>query len=261
MFYLGTDVGALATWGVPLMVSHGRLRRAKTLPRAIAPWVCDSRGFTELSQHGRWTIGAREYAAALTRYAAEVGRLVWAAPQDWMCEPVILAKTGKTVAEHQQLTVESVLLLRALAPEVHIIPVLQGWALADYLRCLDLYREHGVDLLAEPVVGLGSVCTRQATDEIDTIVSSLAATGIALHGFGVKTEGLVSYGPLLASADSWAWSYGARRRIGRCPHGLVRWEANCRHWALEWRARILDQLDRVTSVQPALDLFGGAGRA
>jgi hypothetical protein len=225
-FYLGGDVAAL-TWGLPVMVSHGRLRTRCRLPRATAPWVCDSRGFTELSQYGRWMIGAREYVTALRRYAAEIGHLVWASPQDWMCEPWILAKTGKTVAEHQQLTVESVLLLRALAPELNVIAVVQGQTLADYLRHVDLYATHDIDLRTEPIVGLGSVCRRQAGVEIERIVSALTRRGLRLHGFGVKTDGLDAYGPLLASADSFAWSYGARRRIGHCPHGLVKWEANC----------------------------------
>lgn len=253
-FYLGADVAGLQ-WGVPVMVSHGRLRTRRTLPRATAPWVCDSRGFSELSQHGRWTIRARDYAAALTRYADEIGSLVWASPQDWMCEPWILAKTGKTIAEHQQLTVESVLLLRALGPQVHIIPVLQGWVLADYLRHVRLYAEHDINLHAEPVVGLGSVCRRQATTEIRDLVAALEATGLRLHGFGVKTDGIDAYGPLLASADSWAWSYGARRRIGRCPHGLVQWEANCRHHALAWRDTVRA---RIRHAQPSLDLTGAA---
>ncbi len=34
------------------------------------------------------------------RYRDEIGCLLWAAPQDWMCEPWITAKTGLTVAEH-----------------------------------------------------------------------------------------------------------------------------------------------------------------
>jgi hypothetical protein len=253
-FYLGADVAGLS-WQVPVMVSHGRLRTRRTLPRATAPWVCDSRGFTELSSHGRWTIGAREYAAALTGYAEQIGRLQWASPQDWMCEPFITAKTGKTVAEHQQLTVESVLLLRELAPGVHIIPVLQGWTLPDYLACIDLYAAHGVDLRAEPVVGLGSVCRRQASAEIATIVSVISAIGIQLHGFGVKTEAMDTYGPLLTSADSFAWSYGMRRRVRHCAHGLTRWAANCPACARAWR---LDVLDRIGHAQPALDLFGAA---
>ncbi len=239
-FYLGADVAGLG-WEVPVMISHGRLRDRKTLPRATAPWICDSRGFTELSQHGRWTITPEAYAKALLRYADEIGQLAWAAPQDWMCEPWILAKTGLTVEEHQGRTIESVQRLRDLVGgQVHIIPVLQGWTIGDYHRHVAMYRAVGIVLTTEPVVGLGSVCRRQNTTEIDTIAASLQGLGLRLHGFGVKTEGLANYGPLLASADSFAWSYGARRRIGHCPHGLVKWEANCPERAREWRDNVLD---------------------
>lgn len=253
-FFLGADVAGLS-WGVPVMVSHGRLRSRATLPRATAPWICDSRGFTELSQHGRWTIGARDYAFALRRYAEEIGQLQWASPQDWMVEDFILAKTGLTEAEHQNRTVESVLLLRELLGDaVHIIPVIQGRNLAGYLRCVALYAAYGVDLATEPVVGIGSVCRRQSTAAIGHIIEALADRGIKLHGFGVKSEGLDRYGPMLASADSFAWSYGARRRVGLCPHGLVKWEANCPERAREWRDRVLDAQARaeVRPFQPAL---------
>ena len=243
-FYVGTPPSGL-TWGMPVMVSHGRLRGRATLPRATAPWVCDSRGFSELSQHGRWTISPQSYANALIRYQAEIGRLVWASPQDWMCEPYILAKTGKTTAEHQALTIESVLTLRRLAPSVHVIPVLQGQQLADYLDHVAQYAAAGINLQAEPVIGLGSVCRRQATTEIRTIAAALQSMGLRLHGFGVKTSGVEKYGPLLVSADSWAWSYGARKRIGRCPHGTVAWEQNCQHFARAWRDRVISRLDFV----------------
>jgi len=250
-FYLGADVIGLS-WGVPVMISHGRLRERRNLPRATAPWICDSRGFTELDQNGRWTISSAEYAEALARYQAEIGQLVWAAPQDWMCEPWILAKTSKTIAEHQALTIASVLELRALAPSVHIIPVLQGWRLRDYLDHIDQYAAAGIDLLAEPVVGLGSVCRRQATGEICELVATLEAIGLRLHGFGVKTDGIDEYGPLLASADSFAWSYSGRR-VGRCVHGQTKWEANCPRYAMAWRRHVLSGIGHA---QPALDLIG-----
>ncbi len=260
-FYLGGDVAALS-WGVPVMVSHGRLRSRKTLPQATASWVCDSRGFSELTQFGRWTFGPDVYARALLRYADEVGRLAWASPQDWMCEAAITAKTGLTVADHQERTITSVIDLRhILAGRVHVIPVLQGQSVADYHRHDRMYTAAGIDLRAEVVVGLGSVCRRQNTGEIDAIVSSLEASGLHLHGFGVKTAGLATYGPLLASADSFAWSYGARRSVGRCPHGLVRWEANCPERAMQWRDQVLRRLGAAFLADRQLDLFSALGGA
>ena len=71
------------------------------------------------------------------------------------------------------------------------MPVLQGWSRDDYLRCVELYRLAGVDLTADPRVGVGSVCRRQATGEIEVIVHSPASLGLRRHVFGVKCGGLV----------------------------------------------------------------------
>lgn len=242
-FYLGThEVSWLARTDIPLFVSHRRLAPRRGLPRALGGWALDSGGFTELSMHGRWTTSPETYATAVRRYRDEIGRLDWAAPQDWMCEPFMLAKTGLSVAEHQARTVASVLELRALAADLPWVPVLQGWQLDDYLACIDLYADAGIDLTVEPTVGLGSVCRRQSDTEIYDICAALAHRGIALHGFGVKTAGLRRYGRHLRSADSMAWSYNARRHPA-LPGHRHRSCANCITWALRWRDRVLQGLD------------------
>jgi hypothetical protein len=176
----------LATAGFPLFVSHRTLRVRRTLPRAAAPWALDSGGFTALSGGGCWDTTPAQYIAAVERYAAEIGQLEWAAPMDWMCEPAIRTKTGKTVTQHQQLTVDNYIELRSAAPHLPFIPVLQGWDLDDYRRCADLYAARGIDLSGETLTGIGSVCRRQATAQIAGIVAGLADAGIRLHGFGVK---------------------------------------------------------------------------
>lgn len=78
----------------------GRLRGYRRAPIARAPWALDSGGFTELdTPPHRWTTTPAEYIEAVQRYATEIGRLEWAAPQDWMCEPWIVQKTGLSVRE------------------------------------------------------------------------------------------------------------------------------------------------------------------
>lgn len=247
-FYLGVHRPHwLATAGVPLFVSHRTLRSYKTLPKAIAPWALDSGGFTELSLHGKWVTTPEEYVAAVRRYRDEIGMLQWASPQDWMNEPVMLAKTGLTVEEHQRRTVENFVRLRELAPDLPIIPVLQGWEPADYLRCIDLYEDYDVDLEKEPLVGVGTVCRRQDTAAGKEIMSLLAARDLKLHGYGVKTTGLKSFSAEMVSADSMAWSYRARRDAqDRVAAGLPpttcgkKTCANCLHFALDWRKKLLD---------------------
>jgi hypothetical protein len=170
------------------------------------------------------------------RYRDEIGNLQWAAPMDWMCERPMLAKTGLVLAVHQVLTVTNYLTLRDLDADLPFIPVLQGQTLDDYQRCADLYDSLGVDLTAT-TVGLGSVCRRQSTPEIGSIVGHFHAQGLRLHGFGCKAGAITRYGQLLESADSLAWSFGGRRD-GTCLH-LKSKCANHLHYALSWRDRVL----------------------
>jgi len=241
VFYLGAHQPHwLWAAGFPLFVSHRQLaRRRGPLRPAACRWALDSGGFTELSLHGRWITPAAEYADAVDRYAREAGQLDFAAPQDWMCEPAILARTGLSVREHQDRTVASYLELRALTPHLPFIPVVQGWHLTDYLACVELYRAAGVDLTRLPLTGLGSVCRRQSTGQIPVIVTTLASLGLRLHGFGIKTTGLHLYGHLLASADSMAWSYAARRAPALPGCTGHRNCANCLTYATAWRTRTL----------------------
>jgi hypothetical protein len=263
VFFLGTHhPGWLNTAQIPLFVSDRRLRAYRTLPRAATTWALDSGGFTELSRYGTWDHGptARQYAARIRRYRDQIGHLAWAAPQDWMCEPAITARTGLTVAAHQRHTITSVLTLRNTDPGLPVIPVLQGWTVTDYLRCADSYQRAGIDLNAEPVVGLGSVCRRQATTSIELIIGALHAHGITgLHGFGVKLHGLVRCGHLLASADSMAWSFAARHQppLPGCELRHINC-ANCHRYATRWYTHVRASLDRTAYTQPPLfDLHGG----
>ncbi len=242
LFFLGThEVSWLGRGIGPLFVSHRRLAQRAKLPRATARWALDSGGFTELSLHGQWITTVEEYIEAVRRYAQEIGRLEWAAPMDWMCEPAVLARTGLTVEDHQRRTVENLLELRALAPDLPFVPVLQGWTHSDYEQCLMLYQAEGIDLTRERLVGLGSICRRQAMNEVAQITWSLAESGIALHGFGVKSGGLTKFAGALVSADSMAWSYRARREdpLPGCQHRSC---SNCMHYALRWRTRLLGSI-------------------
>lgn len=222
-------------------VSHKTLRDRKSFKRAKNRWALDSGAFSELSAYGNWTFGARVYVDSVRRYVDEIGGLDWAAIQDWMCEPFILGITGRTVDYHQKKTVESLLELRSLAPEIKFIPVLQGFKMSEYFRHIEMYLEAGVDLTVEERVGLGSICRRQATMEIAEIVQEVRFFGISLHAFGVKIQGLCLYGGNLCSADSMAWSFDARRRdpLGECSHNNC---ANCYRYADKWYRKKIEPL-------------------
>lgn len=260
--WLGGDVNAF-WWGLPILVSYGRLRQAKTLPVASAPWVCDSRGFAEVAEHGRWTISAGQYVADLRRYVAEIGQLVWAAPQDWPAGERLLERTGLTEHEHQQRTINSVVQLRAMAPELPIIAVVTGKDLAGYLRHIDMYAAAGIDLRAEQLpVGVGALVGRASKQAAD-IIRALDGAGLhQLHGFGVKGPTLDLAGGLLTSIDSADWSGEARRNVGKCVHGRTVWETNCPQAAREWgqRQRARAARSAVQRVLPMADAWAALVR-
>lgn len=244
-FYLGTDDPYwLNKADRPLFVSTRRLEKRLPTKPAVVDWALDSGGFTELSTHGAWQTGPDEYADRARRYADRLGRLTFAAIQDWMCEPWIVERTGRTIDYHQHATVDSWLTLTDLAPDIPWIPVLQGWTLTDYERHLTMYAAAGVTLTDHPTIGLGSVCRRQATTDIAHLIAELAATvGHRLHGFGIKTSGLRAYGGLLASADSMAWSYAGRKRPNPTHHPKVHQSRSCAHcwlYARTWAEAIAD---------------------
>lgn len=276
--YLGTHMSNwLGSEEVPrdvsLFVSHRRLDGGndgprRRLPRSRVHWALDSGGFSELQMYGEWRTTPQEYVAAVRRYDEEIGMLGWAAPQDWMCEPIIIdggqagpirfAGTHLSVAEHQRRTVANFAELSELWGDEAtnpFMPTLQGFVRDDYLRCWDMYVAAGVDLGNYPVVCLGSVCRRQATGEIGDIVSALREldVGLPLHGFGVKMLGLRRYGYMLETADSLAWSYDARRSAPLPGHSHKNC-ANCLTYALQWRERAL----AAVAAPVQLDLFAAA---
>jgi hypothetical protein len=240
-FYLGThEPSWLTRTEIPLFVSRRRLCRQKSLPPARGPWALDSGGFSELSMFGGWRTGPEQYADEAMRYQREIGRLDFAAVQDWMCEPSMLERTGLSIGEHQARTIRSYLDLRRLAPGVPWAPVLQGWAVADYLDHADQYRSAGIDLRYAPRVGVGSVCRRQASYQAFELFSALKPLGLRLHGFGLK-QGFLrhAFSAGLESFDSMAWSYRARRRgspIEGCTHSTC---ANCMRYAIRWREALV----------------------
>jgi hypothetical protein len=162
------------------------------------PVFLDSGAYSELDKHGRWTRTPAQFIAAVRRSCAALETVRWVGIQDWMCEPWILKKTGLSLVEHQRRTVASYLDLRAAAPEVPWLATLQGFTLADYLRCAEAYARAGVDLAALPLVGLGS----------------LELPGVLFHGYGVKSEGVLQSCAGLRSVDSDAWSSRGRHAEG-----------------------------------------------
>lgn len=257
-FYLGTpEVSWLArteTKHVPLCVARPRLAARKSLPQRPDSWarpVYDSGGYNELLKYGTWSITPQQYLKQVRRFIAEIGQPDWVAPMDWICTPEALARTGLTVAEHQQRTLHNVLTLRDLDDTIPWLAPIQGHLESEYHRHADAYARAGIDLTdPETHVGIGGLAARQHTVKAALIVSGLAQRGIRAHAFGFKFTGLKACAPEIASSDSMSWVTTAKRQPARpgCTHRQC---GNCLPWALEWRT---DLLDAVRREHPALAL-------
>jgi hypothetical protein len=251
-FFLGaSDPKWLAKAGVPLFISHRALAGVDpwSLPAATKPWALDSGGFTELVNYGRWKTTRASYIGAVRGYMRRIGNLEYACPQDWMCSPPVMAKTGLSIREHHDRTVENFLALTSEAPDVNWMPILQGWQFKDYELHAELYKDAGIDLPSFDLVGIGSIALRQDDPMVGSIIRHFVGDGFKLHALGVKKSGLKMYGDAVASCDSMAWSFTARyvfkpslpecekeRQQKRHPQTCQ----TCLRYALKWREEVLD---------------------
>lgn len=231
----------MKTCDVPMFVSNRRMRKIKKVKPSMGPWVLDSGGFSELAIHGKWTFTREEYAEEIKRYIDCAGNLDWAAPMDWMCEPNMLKKTGKTVEEHQTLTVENFLFLKQEVGEI-VAPVLQGWESDDYLRHIEMYNNYDIVLSEERITGIGSICRRNQTENIVNIVKMLHKENIKMHTFGIKGAALKLVHPLIVSSDSMAWAMRAKYSppMEGHPHKAC---TSCLEFACIWRNKLLRELN------------------
>lgn len=193
-------------------ISINRVRgRKKPVPGG--DWILDSGAFRELEQFGGYRHGPEEYAAEVNRLAAINPNLIAAVAQDYMCEPMMLQKTGLTVEDHQRLTIARYDAIVDIVT-VCVMPVLQGYSLQSYLDHIDQYGER---LRPGAYVGVGSICKRN-TDmrQIEALLCAIKRKrpDLRLHGFGLKTTALGSgvVRDCLESADSMAWSFAARKQ-------------------------------------------------
>lgn len=218
----------------------------------------DSGGYSVLTRYGRYPFTPREYLELRKRQRDAWGaQLGWCAGMDWMCEPEARRRTGLTVTQHQALTIENWEELCSLAAgKEHIIPVLQGYSLGEYLDHVELYEKRGHDLRRVPLVGVGSVCRRQATDTVFVLLRTLHSWGLKLHAFGMSTPGLVRCWPFLVSTDSTAWSQAARRDrllLPECRQSSSTGHrncANCPRWAVRWHGARLKKIQAVVLSPP-----------
>lgn len=192
--------------------AHAIAKRKSGFP--ARRWIMDSGAFRTIELHGGYPKPVETYAALIRRFAGN-RRLLAAVAQDYMCEPFMLEKTGLAIADHQRLTIDRYdALLACDTGGIYIMPVLQGYAPADYVSHI---RQYGERIKPRMWVGVGSVCKRNANPA--SILMVLLAIkkerpDLRLHAFGIKTTALAwqLVRDLLFSADSMSWSFAARKQ-------------------------------------------------
>jgi hypothetical protein len=175
-------------------------------------WIMDSGAFTTINKYGCYPEPVSEYAKHIKKWHLN-GEMLAAVAQDYMCEPFVLSKTGMSVRQHQELTVDRYknLVLEDVG-SAYIMPVLQGYQPEEYVAHLDLY---GDSISHGAWVGCGSVCKRNGNPESVLEVLDAIKTNrpdLKLHGFGLKTTSLANpkIRQHLHTSDSMAWSFAAR---------------------------------------------------
>ncbi|MBA2706682.1 MAG: hypothetical protein H0U59_02610 [Gemmatimonadaceae bacterium] len=208
-FYVGLHMPTHAPHFSRCMVSFNVVRRRKK-PVESGEWMLDSGAFTEVARNGGFRTSPAEYAETINRLG-EHGGLVAAVSQDWMCEPFVVEKTGLSVREHQQRTVERYTEIVSHTRH-YVLPVIQGYQPREYASHV---RDYGDLLSPRAWVGVGSVCKRSGHPrQIRRVLDAILAErpDLRLHGFGVQLRALKdpSVRRRLWSADSMAWSWNAR---------------------------------------------------
>lgn len=201
--------------GAPMLVSanafarQGILKFPRADPFGDADVALDSAGFVAMMRYGGYPWSVADYV----RLAA--ARLwAWWAARDYCCEPEIAGNVDE-VARRIRLTIASLHECREAGAAAGIappMPVLQGWRPADYLRCAESMGD------LPPLVGVGSVCRRSlaGSDGLLAVLGMLDAAlpcHVKLHLFGVKGAAISALAghPRIASVDSMAWDFAARR--------------------------------------------------
>jgi hypothetical protein len=209
-FFIGLHHPSTAWPFLRSMISVNALVGRKSDFR-VNDWILDSGAFSQLSRNGEWQLSVGQYAAQIERWS-RCGNLVAAVCQDLMCEAFILEKTGLSIQEHQDQTIERYVEL-CNASRAYIMPVLQGYKPREYVSHL---KQYGNLLDDGAWVGVGSVCKRNGNpDAIEDVLLAIKSErgDLKLHGFGLKWTALerATIRSLLESSDSMAWSDAARK--------------------------------------------------
>ena len=182
------------------------------------PWAgidrlfIDSGGYSFMKGKGEYETSNEVYLEYITEHEPEL----WAL-RDYPCEPDVLQEHGRTVEDHQRMTIDRHHDLLEVYERSDVpgqpVSVLQGWSVDDYTRHIQQMLEAGT---LSGHVAIGSVCRRNREEQIREIVltvrEELPDWVDHLHAFGVKGS-VLRYPQVreaLTSADSQSYEMQAQ---------------------------------------------------
>lgn len=129
----------------------------------------------------------------------------WACAMDYACEERF--DDLWSVEDRMEATLQNTIRHLSLDPDYHVLPVLQGRTVDQYVEFVDRLVDHGIDV---SYVGLGTVCRLSSSNKIVRVEKELRdRTPVdTIHGFGVKIDAY-KRGASFETADSAAWSYAS----------------------------------------------------
>ena len=214
-FYFGCGNGeshfAIRNADRPINVMVNYASKVRYFPTAnVALRFVDSGGYSFFHRDGVFDQRLDKYLKFVRRHNAD-----YFANRDYPCEPELLKKRGSTTLQNQALTLHNQVELEIFIEDEYpdlfnrFVAVLQGWTLDDYIFMADFLNDRG---LLTDLVGIGSVCRRNATSELKSIILGLKEQFPVLnfHGFGIKFDVLkdAEVWDALYSADSMAYQFG-----------------------------------------------------
>jgi hypothetical protein len=211
---------------------------------SLAGCCLDSAGFVAARKYGGfpWTVDNYLDLCASAPWT-------WFAAMDWCVEPEIAADNGTVldrISGTVRLNIQCINGARERGIVDRLVPVIQGWEVHHYLRCLD--RMAGF-LDGFSLLGVGSMCRRPVEGQtgilqvVDALDRALPA-GVQLHLFGLKSAGMeeVRDHPRIASVDSQA--YGVRARQIALEQKRTKTEVFVAGVMAKWYVRQCDRLAR-----------------
>lgn len=210
----------------------------------------DHRTFVDCGGYHHMVNGAGEYQTSNEEYLQYLlkHRPHLYALRDYPCEPDLLEQLGRSVEDQQRRTLDRhIELLDAVSGHSlaeSAVTVVQGWTCEQYLRHLDLLRDHGC---VTDYVAIGSVCRRGYDEDIAEVVLTLRdelPDGTHLHAFGVKGS-VLRFAEVVAaldSVDSAAYDYSESRVPSERADGESFTWRDCARAYLNWRHRLMQRM-------------------